>query len=78
VGEVDARSDIFSFGVVLYEMLARHLPFRGEREAAMMYSILNEEPQLSQYTSHCNGINPRILRIPFLQTSHIDVRYGAA
>ena len=43
-GEVDARSDIFSFGVVLYEMLAGHLPFRGEHEAAMVYSIVNEEP----------------------------------
>jgi Tol biopolymer transport system component/predicted Ser/Thr protein kinase len=44
-GEVDARSDIFSFGVVLYEMLAGQLPFVGEHEAAMMYSILNESPQ---------------------------------
>jgi len=44
-GEVDARSDIFSFGVVLYEMLTGHLPFVGEHEAAMMYSILNESPQ---------------------------------
>jgi len=44
-GEVDARSDIFSFGVVLYEMLTGHLPFRGEHEAAMVYSIVNEEPQ---------------------------------
>ena len=43
-GEVDARSDIFSFGVVLYEMLAGHMPFRGEHEAAMVYSIVNEEP----------------------------------
>jgi serine/threonine protein kinase/tetratricopeptide (TPR) repeat protein len=43
-GEVDARSDIFSFGVVLYEMLTGKLPFRGEHEAAMMYSIVNEEP----------------------------------
>jgi Tol biopolymer transport system component/predicted Ser/Thr protein kinase len=42
-GEVDARSDIFSFGIVLFEMLTGHLPFRGEHEAAMMYSILNEE-----------------------------------
>jgi serine/threonine protein kinase len=44
-GEVDARSDIFSFGIVLYEMLTGHLPFRGEHEAAMMYSIVNEEPE---------------------------------
>jgi serine/threonine protein kinase len=42
-GEVDARSDIFSFGVVLYEMLTGRTPFYGEHEAAMMYSIVNEE-----------------------------------
>ena len=46
--QVDARSDIFSFGVVLYEMLTGHLPFRGEHEAAMMYSILNEQPESLQ------------------------------
>ncbi len=44
-GDVDARSDIFSFGIVLYEMLAGRTPFRGEHEAAMMYSILNEMPE---------------------------------
>ena len=43
--DTDARADIFSFGVVLYEMLTGHTPFRGEHEAAMMYSIINEEPQ---------------------------------
>jgi serine/threonine protein kinase/Flp pilus assembly protein TadD len=49
-GEVDARSDIFSFGVVLFEMLTGKLPFRGEHDAAVMYSILNEEPEsLQQY-----------------------------
>jgi TolB-like protein/Tfp pilus assembly protein PilF len=43
-GEVDHRSDIFSFGVLLFEMLTGKLPFRGEHEAAMVYSIVNEEP----------------------------------
>ncbi len=43
-GEVDSRSDIFSFGVVLYELLAGRMPFHGEHEAAIMYSIVNEEP----------------------------------
>jgi Tol biopolymer transport system component len=47
--EVDVRSDIFSFGIVLYEMLTGHLPFRGEHEAAMVYSIVNEEPEPLQH-----------------------------
>jgi serine/threonine protein kinase/Tol biopolymer transport system component len=44
-GEVDNRSDIFSFGVLLFEMLTGSLPFRGEHEAAIVYSVVNEEPQ---------------------------------
>jgi serine/threonine protein kinase/tetratricopeptide (TPR) repeat protein len=43
--EVDHRSDIFSFGVVLYELLTTKLPFRGEHQAALMYSLIHEEPQ---------------------------------
>src|ERR1041385_3645694 len=46
--EVDGRSDIFSFGVVLFEMLTGKLPFRGDHEAAIMYSIVNEEPESAQ------------------------------
>ncbi|MCI0531562.1 MAG: protein kinase [candidate division Zixibacteria bacterium] len=43
--EVDQRSDIFSFGVVMYELLTRQLPFKGDHQAALVYSIMGEEPQ---------------------------------
>ncbi len=42
--EADERSDIFSFGVVIFEMLTGKLPFHGVHEPAIMYSILNEPP----------------------------------
>jgi len=44
--KVDHRCDIFSLGVMMYEMLVSRRPFTGENLTALIYSIVNKEPEL--------------------------------
>jgi serine/threonine-protein kinase len=58
---VDRRSDIWSFGVLLYEMLTGRQPFRGDTISDILASVLKEEPNLEHVPAEVHALLERCL-----------------
>jgi len=59
--KVDARSDIFSFGIVMFEMLSGHLPFNGPNSIALLHNLHFSPPR--DLTQLCPDVPPPIVAL---------------
>ena len=75
--EIDHRTDLWSLGVILYEMLTRVRPFQGEYLDSIRYAILNDIPD--PLTNHLDQVDPAIqLVVDRLLSKSCDDRYQDA
>ncbi len=75
--QTDARTDLWSFGVLLYEAITHNLPFSGETTSDCLAAVLTKEPlPLTQFAVNCPAELQRIISKAL--TKNLDERYQTA